>query len=184
MILPNNEELLHYGVLGMKWGVRKASRQAEVNKRLLKKAEKYDLKSAKAAKKSEKIHNKQDLQGATKLGIKAEKQAAKAAQMQRKATSAKSDNEKVRYERKAAKRNYKAARLRMRANQITKTKGYGLKSLEQLKKSDKYAKKAAKARLKIANNEFYINKMKNKVSSLSKEELQNGYAFCNNLFKE
>lgn len=48
-------------------------------------------------------------------------------------------------------------------------------------KSDIVAKKAAKARMKIANNKYYIDRMKRKVSEISKEDLAGAYAFVNRL---
>lgn len=41
-------ELKHYGVVGMKWGVRKASYKASRRQRLERKAAKYDLQSCEA----------------------------------------------------------------------------------------------------------------------------------------
>ena len=44
-------------------------------------------------------------------------------------------------------------------------------------KSDKVAKKAAKARMKIAKNKHYIEKMNRKISEISKEDLAGAYSF-------
>ena len=44
--------------------------------------------------------------------------------------------------------------------------------------------KAAKARMRIANNERYIASMNRKVSSLSKEELAGAYSFVNRQMKD
>lgn len=48
-------------------------------------------------------------------------------------------------------------------------------------KSDRAASLAAKARKKIAKNEYYITRMKMKASKISKTDLQNGYQFINKL---
>ena len=67
--------LKHYGVIGMKWGVSKAAHYASKNDKLLKKAYKYDAKSAELTKKSEKAHNKYDLDKSNKAAIKSAKYA-------------------------------------------------------------------------------------------------------------
>ena len=51
-------------------------------------------------------------------------------------------------------------------------------------KSDKAAKKAAKARMRIAKNKRYIATMDRKISSLSSEELQGAYSFVNDMMKD
>ena len=51
-----DNELQHYGVPGMKWGVIRAKRKAKQTDKLQKKALAYDKKSAKLTKKAEKAH--------------------------------------------------------------------------------------------------------------------------------
>ena len=87
-------ELYHYGVLGMKWGVRrgnaskafaKASKKAQ---KIEKKVIKNDLKSAKlrkkALKKSVKATSEKQYKKARKLEFKANKKALKSAKLQKK----------------------------------------------------------------------------------------------------
>ena len=50
----SEEELYHYGVLGMKWGVRRAASKISKNSRLERKALKLDVKAEKLHGKSEK----------------------------------------------------------------------------------------------------------------------------------
>lgn len=175
------DELYHYGVLGMKWGVHKARRKNDANERLQNKAFKYDQKSAVYTKKSERIHAEKDLELSNRQAKKAAKYSKKAAGLHKKAVGLDDGLERTLVERKAEKLNYKAARAKRKANLISKTEGYGNKAMKYSIKSDKMAEKAAKARVKIANNKAYIERMNRKIASLSEEDLISGYTFIQEL---
>lgn len=175
------DELLHYGVLGMKWGVHRAISKSDANQRLQKKALNYDKKSANLRKKSEKLHSEYDLERSNKAARKAAKYDKKAAIVRKKALKETNDFKKVLAEKKASKLEYKSAKKQIVANRISKTSGYGMEAMKYSIKSDKVAAKAAKARMKIASNEAYINATKRKISSLSEEDLRNGYEFVKRL---
>ena len=73
-------------------------------------------------------------------------------------------------ERRSNKYAYKGSVKQIEANRLSKTAGYGLEVMRWSIKSDEFAKKAAKARLAIANNERYIAKVTQKVNSISDKE--------------
>ena len=165
-------ELYHYGVLGMKWGRRKAQKRAAANERLQKKALSYDKKSAALNVKSEKTHNKLDLEKANKKGVEAAKLEKKSASLLKKANKVDDDYKRLKMERKAAKLEYKASKIKRDSNRLSKSVGYGMEAMKYSIKSDKAANKAAKARMKLARNKAYIEKMNRKMNSLDKETLR------------
>lgn len=176
--LYHADELMHYGVLGMKWGHRKAQRNIVKNEKLNKKALKYDIKSAKFTKKSEKKHAKWDLGRSNRAAIKSAKLQQKSAKLKRKALKV-DEGKRIKLEKKAGKLDYKAAKKTIKGNRLSKTTGYGMVAMRYSVKSDKVAAKAAKARMKMAKNQAYIDMFNRKVNSLSNEELNGAYAFLN-----
>ena len=181
ILVPKDDDLYHYGVLGMKWGVRRANRKYESIKKLKVKAANYDKKSAQMTKRSEKAHAKYDLEEANKKAVKAANYEKKAAKYEKKAAKAANDSDRASYDKKSKKLAYKASKAKIDANRISKTKGYGYEAMKYSVKSDKLAKKAANARRKIANNEYYVSMMNRKISMITDDDLKTGYAFINEM---
>lgn len=179
--LVNVDELKHYGVLGMKWGIKRAAYKSRSSIKLQKKAYALDKKAATYTKKSEKIHAEEDLQRGNKKAIKAAKLDRKAATLSKKAVKVDNPEKSAYYERKAANLKYKAFKHRVAANRISRSTGYGAKAMKWSIKSDIATKKAAKARKKIANNNLYVEVLNRKLSTLSPEDLQGAYSFVRDI---
>lgn len=163
-------ELMHYGVMGMKWGIRRAASKSSQNNKLELKALKYDKKAAIQSKKSENAHSKNDLGTANKKAKKANEYLKKAAKLQTKALKTDNDIKQSNLEKKAETLKYKSAKKNIDADRISKLTGYGYKAMHYSVKSDKFKKKAAKARMTISSNNRYITMMNHRVSTLPKDK--------------
>lgn len=122
-VLTTNNELYHYGVKGMKWGVRRATKKLSVanqagNEKQRDRAvvslsshrDKINKKLTKLDKKSEKLETKRYKQ--------ATKNAPKIAELERKANKARRKAAKTIYTTTARKRLQKVAKLEYKASKL------------------------------------------------------------------
>ena len=96
-------ELYHYGVLGMKWGVHKANRLMNRENKLQRKVAKYELKSSKAQRTAEKLHAKKENSNASDVIGYANKLDAKANKLAKKNLNTVDEMKKMKIDRKVAK---------------------------------------------------------------------------------
>ena len=158
-LLADDETYLeHYGVKGMKWGVRKAVRKVRKNERLRQKAQKYDTK----ADMDEHLHPKRrfgDSNGKLGNDILDYGQQRNAIKMREKANAIERKNNRTRDGETIVKANARRAKANVEASKLR----YKSAKIEaDLKVISKYRVKAAKARMFIAQNEEYIENMRRK----------------------
>lgn len=158
-LLADDETYLeHYGVKGMKWGVRKAVRKVRKNERLRQKAQKYDTK----ADMDEHLHPKRrfgDSNGKLGDDILDYGQQRKAIKMREKANAIERKNNRTRDGETIVKANARRAKANVEASKLR----YKSAKIEaDLKVISKYRVKAAKARVFVAQNEEYIENMRRK----------------------
>ena len=112
--MERNDELYHYGVLGMKWGVHRATRKAKNNTKLINESNKYNIKSA-------------------KYNLKSTKRAAKDIG---EGFATKSKKDVKRYlsaNKRAAKYNLKSAKYKSKASKTPIKKQEPIKTISSLK---------------------------------------------------
>lgn len=158
-LLADDETYLeHYGVKGMKWGVRKAVRKVRKNERLRQKAQKYDTK----ADMDEHLHPKRrfgDSNGKLGDDILDYGQQRKAIKMREKANAIERKNNRTRDGETIVKANARRAKANVEASKLR----YKSAKIEaDLKVISKYRVKAARARMFIAQNDQFIENMRRK----------------------
>ena len=158
-LLADDETYLeHYGVKGMKWGVRKAVRKVRKNERLRQKAKKYDTK----ADMDEHLHPKRrfgDSNGKLGDDILDYGQQRNAIKMREKANAIERKNNRTRDGETIVKANARRAKANVEASKLR----YKSAKIEaDLKVISKYRVKAAKARMFIAQNDQFIENMRRK----------------------
>lgn len=187
-----NDEFMRYGVLGMKWGVHRSLAKQKQNSRLENKALHYDIKSAKFERKSLKsrrsappAYSSRSKSEAVKLNnynAKKVNYEYKSKKLAEKAHKTSDPDKQLKLERKSQKLGYKAAKTTLKMDKYLHG-DVGSKSLNRLIKSHAFAAKAAKARMRIANNKAYIAATKKKISQITPEDISGAYSFVNELLK-
>ena len=170
-------ELYHYGVLGMKWGIHKANRLINRENKLQRKAAEYDLKSSKARRTAENLHSKKENNKASDIIGYVNKLDVKANKLAKKNLNTVDEMKKLKIDRKVAKLKLKSKNYRVEANRIIRDTPWGGDDSRYAEKADKYAYKAEKARFKLTSDKKYIAAIRKKMSEISSEDLNGKYSF-------
>lgn len=156
-----SDELMHYGVRGMRWGVRR-------NTRL--------LKSADSAKREKAV---------AKLQKHREKGSAAIAKLQKKGVKLEKQHEQriIKDEAKAAKLNSKAARLERKAYGMFVSESKAAKRLGKARILETKAKsltaRANEAKAKINKNKAMISAFEREVGNIDKAMAEQGRKYIN-----
>lgn len=170
-IITTDDELYHYGIKGMKWGVRRSQKElrratsdADTN-RALSKLQKHRAKGSAELAKLKKKHDKLEVD----LAGSSRKDAEKAAKLERKASK---------LDRKAAKNRKKAGSILTSANKATKLtyKADYLKSRSDILKSKASTMRATYERnkLKVESNERMQKLFQTEISKIDATFAQYG----------
>ena len=171
--------LVHHGILGQKWGLRryqnadgtltdagkkrysaKIEKKESRNERLAKKQLRYQTKSDRFEKKKTQYHARFDVGPyAAPSERKYGKYLLKSDKYAKKAMKTDDDAKKDKYETVSALYKYKADKNKIRANQLAAVAPYSNKAMRYMKKADKYNMKASEMGYKILRNERYINRL-------------------------
>ena len=190
-LITGRDELYHYGVPGMKWGVQKidytANRIASkerANTRLQERSRKLDRRAAAWRLRSEKRHSKYDLRGSNRVGVRAQRLAKRASKAALKSYSSTDPRKRQRLATRSQKLTMKSARLQRYGNALAKSTPYGKSAMRASIRADKITARAEKARYRVSKNEKYINTMKLKMSAIDSSEYGPGKDYVDKLIKK
>lgn len=162
----NEYELYHYGVKGMKWGVRKKVNDYRIQ-RLTKKVDKFETKRDQKQAKADKLFYKATKRGeSSDLYKKSAKYKAKSSVLEKRANKLDDTDvsKQLRLKKKAAKYRYKSSEAKMKA--VKK----GLTDVQNVKLNAKGHNQLVKA----AKMDYIAQKSKMKLNALETRNIELG----------